>query len=450
MSEHIASTLTLKYRSQWGVWEAIREIFTNSMDEIGDLPNMHTDNDVCIIEDQGEGMTKRQFLLLGISEKKERKNIIGQFGEGLKIGLVILLREGCNITISSQDWKCTVVKDMLEGEEVVAYDFDELDSPVKGVRYEIEGLNISEVQEMVASKFLPKESEHYIVNNERYGRMMTGPFVGKLYHKGVYIQEAPKKTEFGYDLFQLDLGTDRQYASSWSIGFQIGNVLEQLQDPEIISRVFDAMQKDTLESETRAMNMNDHWKRVFISKYGMKAVVSDDTEMRGKVAYNGGQMIKFATEEIVNAITGLGIMTAEAFVAKRQEARSKVLSKSFDEVSQRKKRNIKIAFGLVQKLNIFRTTFKDLVEADQLRFFTKKGDADRPFANRGGGNVWIPLDIIHDPIEVATALVHELCHRDYGYRDLSTELEQMQYRAMRELMRIAINYISPKTLEQSV
>jgi len=234
--EKVVSTLTLQYRGQWGTWEAIREIVQNSLDELECLPTLSVVNDTVIIQDEGAGMTKRQFLLLGISEKSG-DNKRGQYGEGLKIGLVILLREGYKVTVKSQDWSAVVTTDMLEGEPVVAYEFNKLETDVIGVQYHIKGISIKEIKGYFEEKFLPKESEHYIVNNERYGRMMTGPYAGKLYQRGIYVCEAPKKTNYGYDLYKMKLGTDRSFANSWSMGWEIANVLALLKDEEVISDV---------------------------------------------------------------------------------------------------------------------------------------------------------------------------------------------------------------------
>ncbi len=43
----------------------------------------------------------RRILLLGVSSKTGKKELVGQFGEGLKVGILAMVREDKNITMKT-------------------------------------------------------------------------------------------------------------------------------------------------------------------------------------------------------------------------------------------------------------------------------------------------------------------------------------------------------------
>jgi len=87
------------YTSDWTVIEAIRECIQNWIDvraEYDAKGSITWKDGMAILKDFGPGMGMRH-LAIGISEKGERS--IGQFGEGLKLALLVLAREGRAIQI---------------------------------------------------------------------------------------------------------------------------------------------------------------------------------------------------------------------------------------------------------------------------------------------------------------------------------------------------------------
>lgn len=447
MSETIVSTISLKYRDQWTTWDCVRELVQNTLDELECLPKLQVNGSSSVdIYDKGAGMTKRQFVILGVSEKNSTDKR-GKYGEGLKIALGVLKRKGADITVYSNDWKCTIqVVDNL-GEPVLAYEFDEVESTYQGVKYHMEGIRSSEIKEIFDTRFLPTESEHYIVNNSKHGKMMTGQYAGKLYNKRIYVCDAYKKTKYGYDLHNMKLGTDRQYSDPHSIGLEIGNILDLLEDHDHINVLFDALQKDTLESDVKNPAFNSQWGYVFYNKYGHNAVVSDSSELRGKVSYHGGKLVKFQSAHIVYGLRRLGIYEAGEYIRGRAEMRRKRKHKTFDGVAKKNKRNVLIAFGLVQKTGMFHNDFKSLVENNRL-FFYSSNDGTEGYQK--GENIYLAIDKLHDPVHLATIIMHEMIHLEFSTDDLSEEHQHYSDQAITALLKVVYNYMSPTTLISSV
>lgn len=77
------------YVKSWGVKEAIRELIQNAMDSDKDFTITQEDGTICI---QNHGAFSLNALLLGNSEKAD--GAIGCHGEGMKLAMLILAREG--------------------------------------------------------------------------------------------------------------------------------------------------------------------------------------------------------------------------------------------------------------------------------------------------------------------------------------------------------------------
>ncbi|RMX55759.1 hypothetical protein pdam_00015518, partial [Pocillopora damicornis] len=63
----------------------------------------------------------RKVLLLGFSKKASNKEVIGQFGEGLKVGALALVREGRVVTMKTgkERWRFGLSHDETFDEEVL-------------------------------------------------------------------------------------------------------------------------------------------------------------------------------------------------------------------------------------------------------------------------------------------------------------------------------------------
>ena len=151
----IPLSLTEDYAPSWGVWEGVRELIQNWHD--GVLEHAHVASDVaweshldddawalqrcearlpdgrsvgtCVFDPRLERLTlvnrevglERRVLLLGNSKKALAAESIGQFGEGMKVGALALLREGRALSMVTRDerWQWTRREDPTFGVRVL-------------------------------------------------------------------------------------------------------------------------------------------------------------------------------------------------------------------------------------------------------------------------------------------------------------------------------------------
>ena len=99
-------TLCKSYVSRWGVPEAIRELIQNALDS--DSPFKYewkrTREGAWVLVLMSEFTTlPPQTLLLGYTSKADDEESIGSFGEGYKLALLVLARNGYDIDMFNGD-----------------------------------------------------------------------------------------------------------------------------------------------------------------------------------------------------------------------------------------------------------------------------------------------------------------------------------------------------------
>jgi len=152
----VSLSLTEHYAPHWGTWEGLRELCQNFYDGLleddggylefklakdatsCDQRKMDTEYiayadgvergrlsyDVrtgCLSMINHKISLLRKVLLLGYSKKANRKEAVGQFGEGLKVGALALLRSGLALTMTTSEdhWRFSLEHDAIFDERVL-------------------------------------------------------------------------------------------------------------------------------------------------------------------------------------------------------------------------------------------------------------------------------------------------------------------------------------------
>jgi hypothetical protein len=131
----LGTAISPEYIKDWTVEMGIRELLQNAIDTKKQF-NCHCSvkhNGVFAeIIDDGPGI-EIKHLALGISDKGE--NAIGQFGEGLKLALLLFAREGRTIEVRSNDFKLTPALRVGDyNTETLFFDIEEGLKPINGTK----------------------------------------------------------------------------------------------------------------------------------------------------------------------------------------------------------------------------------------------------------------------------------------------------------------------------
>ena len=119
----IVYPITSDYRAQWGLWDALRECIYQEFLDLFKSWTITQENGRTIVEGRGAAINLRN-LLLGGSDKGEGQR--GRFGEGTKLGWLVLLRENVPFSLTSGEFHGLHARwtDMF-GEQVMEVCWDE-------------------------------------------------------------------------------------------------------------------------------------------------------------------------------------------------------------------------------------------------------------------------------------------------------------------------------------
>jgi hypothetical protein len=236
-------SLSPKYVSSWGPWEALREIWQNVLDETEGEESRavwvyNKDKRLLTIGNDGPEISS-STLLMGNTTKSESPDKIGQYGEGYKLALLILLREGFSVVIRNGkvNWTPKIRYSNKFQSDILVIDETTERVMWSGVYYDIHGINPSFLED-IKDKFLKLASDDVldIKNNIHtpYGTIMFEPSVrGKVFVRGLFVCDMLStglkrdKIAFGYDVnpAYIQLDRDRHKVSEFNLFWETSRMI---------------------------------------------------------------------------------------------------------------------------------------------------------------------------------------------------------------------------------
>jgi hypothetical protein len=289
--EKLFFTMTPDYAMSWGLWEGLRELLQNSLDELDQGAEMKVfyENDTLYIRTMGDEIGADSFLL-GESGKREIKGLRGKHGEGLALGLLALCRAGIKVWVKSGDYSWEPSFEMVRSLNgfVINRDLFCLTQKPVNERYTQEvlvGISIlPDVWEEYKIKFLPLIEETIPVDKFHKAPMGTlildKRFSGMIYSKGIYVQTRDD-FDYGYDLNNLTLDRDRNMLPDFDVKWEAGQVLSHYEQQSKSRVVYDLILKDKPECTFPNLSDGSHERlgKYFQEDHGEDAVpVSSEEE----------------------------------------------------------------------------------------------------------------------------------------------------------------------------
>lgn len=226
--------LAKTYVRHWGVVEAMRELFQNAIDSESPFEYEFFDGGMTITSKHTTLSPKT--LLLGTTTKAEKKDSIGSFGEGYKIALLVLLREGANVKIYNGDrlWTPEFRHSRTYDSDVLAIVESSLAHGNEGLTFSVSGLSQQDIDQIIESN-LHMQAHIGKIKSTKYGDILYEK-AGSLFVGGLFITNT--KTKYGYNIKPeyLKLERDRQTVDSFDLGWINKEMWAETQDTdEIIS-----------------------------------------------------------------------------------------------------------------------------------------------------------------------------------------------------------------------
>lgn len=236
----IELTIKADYLADWGMYEGIRELIQNAKDAETEMAAKMTVrhrkealpdgslSGVLVIENEG-AVLPHEALLFGHTTKSDRTDTIGKFGEGLKLGVLALVRAGHNVRIrsGSEVWTPAIVQSEKFKAKVLAINIETGRAAKSRVQVEVDGISEDQYEELRRNFLflLPSNENQENLVATNYGSLLLGvTYVGKLFVKGIYIQSMPK-LRFGYDLTRdVSIDRDRKIVYAWDLNWRIREI----------------------------------------------------------------------------------------------------------------------------------------------------------------------------------------------------------------------------------
>jgi hypothetical protein len=252
-----------KYCKNWGLKEGIREFLQNQYDSIitqikskenlyveksglnFKFTNKNNNSTICgkieydkinkILSISNEGhICLADFLLGGIKDEQTNLDLIGHFGEGMKLGILGLCRENKNVTIISSNQKYTFFlkedpnfKKESKNIKCLHCKIDNIKKDNKNymdkqVKVIINNISEDEWKDQINNYLwlIEENIEIYTAIEKKNGKecelgqmIFEENLKGKLFIKGIYVQEISKynfeKNLPGFNSYQLKTNRDR-------------------------------------------------------------------------------------------------------------------------------------------------------------------------------------------------------------------------------------------------
>lgn len=205
-------SLSRNYVSSWGIEEAIRELLQNAKDSSGeDIINIDKSSGTITITNKNTSISS-STLLLGNTSKKDDLDKIGQFGEGYKLALLVLLREGKDVSIQNGNKIWNPSFEYSDNFECEVLCITETDGNGNDLTFEISGFNSRELDEL-ENEFLGLNGQAYNSIQTSYGEILTDPdYKGKVFVDGLPVYK-DDNFDYGYNFKPCYVTLDRDRKS---------------------------------------------------------------------------------------------------------------------------------------------------------------------------------------------------------------------------------------------
>lgn len=227
----IPLTITVDYLPNWGLYEGIRELVQNGQDaylEHGatlEIRHRKSQPGTLVIENVGCTLP-HEALLLGHSSKRGKEGLIGQFGEGLKLGVLALVRAGAQVKIrsGSEVWVPSIEAHPAFDAPVLTFDIQGGREERDRVAVEITGISREAWEQLKPNfLFLKPPSDKKLIQTSRGQLLMDPAHAGRIYVKGILVQTIPGFA-WGYNLGDAEVDRDRKMVSTFDLQYRLHGI----------------------------------------------------------------------------------------------------------------------------------------------------------------------------------------------------------------------------------
>ncbi|MFF2532505.1 ATP-binding protein [Brevibacillus sp. NPDC058079] len=283
--------ISLNYgHKDWNVISALREFLSNMLDTQREF-EVKYDGKFAYIEDQGDGLPKSSFIL---GESTRNGSQIGQFGEGLKLGFITLLRENRKVEVSTVGMDIQVdavgINELYFNGENLLDSLNENATPeqvkeneetkVMKLTFTPNKRKVGTLIKVQCSESELEEANSLFLKLREPQRVDAGIFLpgGSIYVLGLRTAKMPNML-FSYNIEDKTMtNRDRNIVDTAKLQANIVKVLERAKNQKFIQTILSSFQTNTTAYEYQLAFKPyyiDAWKKAMEKLYPKVCLSSD-------------------------------------------------------------------------------------------------------------------------------------------------------------------------------
>lgn len=411
----IELTVKADYLPTWGLYEGIRELIQNGKDAETEfnakLEVRHRkESSTLVIENDG-AVIPHEALLFGHTTKSEREDMIGKFGEGLKLGVLALVRSGFPVRIrsGSEVWVPKIERSEKFKADVLVINTEKGRADKERVQIEVGNITSEDWNRIRTSfLFLTTFKKDERIATEHGALLLSGEHIGRLYVKGIFVEHDPKLA-YGYDLSHgATLDRDRKMIQRYDLHHRLQSIwsVAAKSRPDLMNKFVDMLDNDSADisgiDEYNAHRVSDELRtealKVFRARHGEDAIPVASLAESADVDHLGKKGIVLSKPH--RTILQVDIGTVEKV---KQGLRNEVVrTYSWHDLSQVQKDNLRGAITLVTAVEPVTLEEIDIVDFRDPKLMGMYKD----------GRVLLTEKHLADQDTLLEILVHECAHRN--------------------------------------
>ncbi|MBA7541419.1 hypothetical protein ES705_33732 [subsurface metagenome] len=426
---------TSTWRQEWGVWEAIRDIVQNALDE-AESYSWGYDSRGLWIADKGKGVTVSDFLLGPAKLKPSYAR--GKFGEGMKIAALCLLRKGYPVQVNTVDRELWMIfmEQEANGRVDTLAALWRPDGITIGTEFHIIGYTgpaferyfaVNLPRSLILAEVPSPLTEPKVRLNQLIAAegMAAGPSGGLIYARDIYMKSI--HSIFSYNLWGFDMAPDRHAPKNeddmwvdmgrlWS-GIRRQRLLEQflrmvIEPPEIVAdesyrlsmNQWDMGEEPTTGKSYAGMLADNalSWQAAWGNVAGFDAVIRTAPRWDGMVKHLGYtlQSVSWNVKDTLATV----IKTDTKLVEESQDALRQVAMVPDDELTLHAAAHLKLARAMVEYTDPGVKVYAGIIPPASDRTRTAG------LYDMGTQEIIIHLQTLEKARSTIDAVVHELGH----------------------------------------
>lgn len=286
-------------KKDWNIVAAIREFLSNMLDTKAKYSYSH-DGKMAYITDTGKGLSKKDFIF---GESTRDDSQIGQFGEGMKMSLIQLLRENRKVSIHTVGFSVEVRKiySKIYDSEVMSLSFKENTRKIG-----------TEIVVECTKKELQEAADLFLQLNDKVKRIDDNIYLpsGSIFILGLDTNKLPN-TIFSYNIMDKSMSNrDRNIVAADKLQDNIIKIINSIKNVKAAKEFLSHIEKDTVKYEYQLPIYPDNidvWKKALKSIYKTKVVVSSDLQCDINAKMMGYHVIRNIPYHVLQLLLYMGV-----------------------------------------------------------------------------------------------------------------------------------------------